>query len=655
MGTLLTQHLKNLDDFSRLIAVTPQTNDLRPTEHSGETKAALYMGGNPDILTCPKCGRPFSRSLKRCTTCPAAWSPLTLGACSVCGGNGFVNPTGNCLTPLCGYIPPPALPDQVRCPRCKLNLSRTLPMCKTCGAFGPVCPNAHVGNFTAPGECKCGFKPPALGEYRMAKGWGGGGKGIDQIWVKPSNWDPTNVLSPPLQEIVIVEAKGGQIKNVSGAMTTPRYEYEYGVDGTLLEKGCEEMSLDWLYQHAQQLAMLSSGAPELLAIGDFIYKAIVQNQAAPTVVGVVICEGTPLARDELPTDARSRATDTGKIEYRNLGTQSALISIVNTLQALGANPTASAVNTTCNNTVRTLAPDDALFGTGMVLDNQDIAAGKKVYRDSEIADSSKELVRTSFKHLQKSLAKNDRNAINHTGKLINKVKTVNHAVSHRSSRAYLTRTQHRTFEGEMRAANTTAKKKAVREKYFARCLEAAANSVKKDLSELRGEIEATSYIQERGYRLIQGWDSAHTGFDQVWVKSVTTPNFDPAADPWPADAEIVVVEAKGGSAELNDEIVYKHAATSNNTDLGATGCYQMDANWLKTLGWKMYEDAVFNPTRQKVAQKLHAAAGGAGPPPVLKGIVISNGAAITDATELDLEITPGTYAAPDAAGFFQYN
>src|SRR5262249_11221318 len=119
MGTLFTQHVKNLADFSRVIAATPINNDLRPKELSGEQNAALYMSGNPDQLVCPKCNNTFSRTKERCAGCHQIGTKTILNDCSNCHGIAFLNPTGNCVTPACGFVPPAALGNALRCPTCK--------------------------------------------------------------------------------------------------------------------------------------------------------------------------------------------------------------------------------------------------------------------------------------------------------------------------------------------------------------------------------------------------------------------------------------------------------------------------------------------------------------------------------------------------------
>lgn len=87
-------------------------------------------------------------------------------------------------------------------------------------------------------------------------------------------------------------------------------------------------------------------------------------------------------------------------------------------------------------------------------------------------------------------------------------------------------------------------------------------------SEIEGEIEATLYMLQHfptlgmahGYERIGA-----TGIDQIWVGPK---NKDGCPDP------IVIVEAKGGNAVLNQAPVYKKRFE------GAKGCKQMDKNWV---------------------------------------------------------------------------
>src|SRR5215469_4246731 len=91
--------------------------------------------------------------------------------------------------------------DPIHC-NCGSEYSRPEPVPPETVPDPPICPD-------------CNFRAPMPGDYRMVKGWGGGGAGIDQIWVHPANWDyKTNV---PPEEVWIVEAKGGKLESAQSS------------------------------------------------------------------------------------------------------------------------------------------------------------------------------------------------------------------------------------------------------------------------------------------------------------------------------------------------------------------------------------------------------------------------------------------------------
>src|SRR5581483_1134357 len=90
-------------------------------------------------------------------------------------------------------------------------------------------------------------------KYKMVKGYSGGGKGIDQIWVS-KDWNDTKTCP---DNILVVESKFGSSK-VEGKKKV--YRGAIGVDGQPLEDGCSQMMPDWVYVNARTMQSTAEGA-----------------------------------------------------------------------------------------------------------------------------------------------------------------------------------------------------------------------------------------------------------------------------------------------------------------------------------------------------------------------------------------------------------
>lgn len=145
--------------------------------------------------------------------------------------------------------------------------------------------------------------------YRMAKGYSRGGRGIDQIWVKPSNVD-VNILQPTPDEIAIVEAKGGS----ATLSQEERYVNDTG--------GCYQMDEDWVQHNAIKMAkkVIHPEDPEKARlereqkVGEKVFQAIASGELPPHVAGIVIQNGTPVPAADLPGTVKPDPKN-GKIPY----------------------------------------------------------------------------------------------------------------------------------------------------------------------------------------------------------------------------------------------------------------------------------------------------------------------------------------------------
>ena len=125
---------------------------------------------------------------------------------------------------------------------------------------------------------------------------------------------------------------------------------------------------------------------------------------------------------------------------------------------------------------------------------------------------------------------------------------------------------------------------------IAKCEKDAYTQIYKNLNEISGELLAAQEMMKKpGFVMLKGWSGGGTGIDQVWLHSPTNPNAtldQLLTDPIPKDLEVVIVEAKGGSASLNPNSVYVGEQLVDGTVL-PNGCKQMDQNWVKVHASKM--------------------------------------------------------------------
>lgn len=163
-------------------------------------------------------------------------------------------------------------------------------------------------------------------------------------------------------------------------------------------------------------------------------------------------------------------------------------------------------------------------------------------------------------------------------------------------------------------------------KYRRRKKPLAPKKQKQVLSEIHGERMAAMAMHEKalaaGFQMYKGYEGGGAGIDQIWA------NFDPAVAPVPANGVMIVVDAKGGSADINSKPVYvgKTGIAGNL----AGGCYQLDANWVYVDADQLSKTGATAQSKAAGTLIKNTLTAGAGPPRIV-GVAISDGALMTKA------------------------
>jgi hypothetical protein len=125
-----------------------------------------------------------------------------------------------------------------------------------------------------------------------------------------------------------------------------------------------------------------------------------------------------------------------------------------------------------------------------------------------------------------------------------------------------------------------------------------------------------------GYHMYKGYEGGGAGIDQIWA------NFDPAVAPIPANGVVLVVDAKGGSAQISATRVYR--GKIGVAGALPQGCQQLDRNWVYVDAAKLAINGQTAQSRAAGTVIVNALTAGAGPPRVL-GLCVSDGDLLTSA------------------------
>ncbi|MFN7939874.1 MAG: hypothetical protein U0R19_41490 [Bryobacteraceae bacterium] len=439
----------------------------------------------------------------------------------------------------------------------------------------------------------CQYQSPMPGEWRMVKGWSGGGTGIDQIWVKPPNWTPASGECP--EEVRIVEAKGGPGSDLS---TAPTYIGDYGPDGFPLEQGCIQMSREWVYVACDRLANTAEPDAELAQVAAMVRSRLAGQIGCPTITGIVLKNGKPMTQAEMPADSQEHADSNGTFSYDPVLHTETLREQL--LRQLGDPST---------------QPQDLVDSCQQALDALEESSQNNVRFQTYL---------TEFRNLVNNLgqiAEGQQNTplLNH---VLNVLQEFNKQVERRQALI-----DHKVEQ--FLKANDPYKTRRDDPNWMAKvlseCEKAANTQIYRNLNEVTGELMAANYMLQRpGFVMLKGWSGGGTGIDQVWLRSPSNPDatLEQLLQAPPDDLEVIIVEAKGGSAKLNDMPVYVGTVLPGGQRLDA-GCLQMDANWVGLHAIGMVQEAQDNPLKAAAGQLiLNGMQGGK---PKVRGIGISNG------------------------------
>ncbi|MBI4903459.1 MAG: hypothetical protein HY820_07485 [Acidobacteria bacterium] len=398
---------------------------------------------------------------------------------------------------------------------------------------------------------ECDYQAPGMDEWKMVKGWNGGGTGIDQIWIQPPDWNWLDPENPPLEEVRIVEAKGGNA-NLS---TGDTYVGEYGPDGMPIgEEGVAQMSREWVYIACNQAANSSQMPSEYKAVATAVRNFLTGKGDEDLIVtGVVLQDGRPLRDDELPKVHFDMVDEDGMFDYEPVGEddreETMREKLAEFIDKFGGSH--KKVKDVCSSMTDEIEESD--------LDDKYIKAYK----------NSVQQVGQFFTTLKPG-SHADKVYINHYLNTLAKMKEELDRVDDLAERFFRKifpdLNSNLATPENLKKARKSAKKKAL-------------SQIVKNLNEISGEIEAAEYMRSKGAQMVRGWSGGDTGIDQIWVQSDSSPNFDIGKSPWPGDIKIMIVEAKGGSSQLNKGAVYKGKKLSTGVTMD-NGCKQMDSNWV---------------------------------------------------------------------------
>ncbi|MBS1826763.1 MAG: hypothetical protein JST93_15710 [Acidobacteria bacterium] len=440
----------------------------------------------------------------------------------------------------------------------------------------------------------CQYQSPMQGEWRMVKGWSGGGTGIDQIWVKPPNWTPASGECP--EEVRIVEAKGGPGSALS---TDPTYIGDYGPDGFPLEQGCIQMSREWVYVACDRLANTAEPDAELSYVAAMVRSRLAGQIGCPLITGIVLKNGKPMTQAEMPADSQEHADSGGTFSYDPVLHTETLREQL--LRQLGDPST---------------QPQDLVDSCQQALDALEESSQNNVRFQTYLAE---------FSNLVNNLgqiAEGQQNSplLNHALNILQEfnkqVERRQALIDHKVEQYLKTYDPFKTLRD-----NPNWMAKALSE-----CEKAANTQIYRNLNEVTGELMAANYMMQRpGFVMLKGWSGGGTGIDQVWLRSPANPDatLEQLLQAPPDDLEVIIVEAKGGSAKLNDMPVYVGAVLPNGQRLDG-GCLQMDPNWVGLHAIGMVQEAQDNPLKAAAGQLILT--GMQSGKPKVRGIGISNGA-----------------------------
>jgi hypothetical protein len=396
---------------------------------------------------------------------------------------------------------------------------------------------------------KCGYEAPGIDEWKMVKGWNGGGTGIDQIWIKPTNWNWEDPDNPPLEAVRIVEAKGGN----ANLDTDGTYGGAYGPDGVPIgEEGTPQMSEDWVFITCCLAADASHLPSEHRMVAHAVRMFLIGQAPDLEVTGIVIRDGKPLQEHELPEAIHYLLDDEGLFVYEPAGDdrEMSLREELNEyITVLG--PNSQEVADVCGQILGQVQGTG--FNPAYVLKYQQaVNVVAHVLHSKAVLTASEEVLKNHF--------------LNVLAQIDQLIRLIPELIEREFAKIFPDVNVARATPERLAAARVRAQQNAFTQLY-------------KSLNEVSGEIGAAKLMYDRGARMVRGWSGGDTGMDQVWVQCDSNPNFDINQAPWPNDIKIIVVEAKGGSTGLSKGKVYKGVDLSTGVTM-VNGCVQMDANWV---------------------------------------------------------------------------
>ncbi len=427
---------------------------------------------------------------------------------------------------------------------------------------------------------------PQPNEYKMIKGFTEPSGGIDQIWVKPYNWDPNGEVNP--EEIVIVECKGGK----GQLSSTPVYQGQKGIDGNAMVYGCGQMTDDWVFVNATEMKDAAQESAEVRKAGEILCNKLGKSSANTVVSNTVVSKKI--------------------IQHRLLKTQGKLLEkSVNV--AKNTAPTSVASTRTKRNRVQTTTSN-----------GNDAAANAA----------------PNAERITKMLRKDAPNILQTCNTIANdSAKKTDDYVFDRHIKNIIA-----SMESLKASANHQANKSLSANPFFTNdyVTDNPYTQIQSGLNELQGELKAAMYMAafkeqdpnaQQGtmrskYKMVKGYTSGGKGFDQIWV---APPDWAPPGTP----AEIVIVEAKGAGANLSKTKVDKGEFGRNGTRLG-NGCEQMSAEWVYVQASSVSGLAEKAPKIQAagdlIRQRLKIPPDLSQPPPAIIGMVIKDGEKISTIT-----------------------
>lgn len=459
----------------------------------------------------------------------------------------------------------------------------------------------------------CQYEMPSSGEWRMIKGWNkGGGTGIDQIWVKPPQWTPRCGYYP--NEIRIIEAKGGEGSDLSSLNT---YVGDYGPDGFPLEEGCIQMSREWVYVTCDKLATSADPFSELQFVAALVRDRLAGKSGFPPLTGVTVKNGKPMNWGEMPAPHKLLANQNGTFFY---------------------DPTEKVRTDTLRDKLLKLLNDAST-------QNKDVSDACQPALDAlkEAGDENAKLKKylTDLQKLATDLAANGAALNKADGPLLNHLLNVLQEFKKQVDRKQdLVDLKVEQFLAQYDPYSTNRGNPAWLAQVEAKCEKDTYTQIYKNLNEVSGELLAAQVMmQVPGFLMLKGWSGGGTGIDQVWVRSPGNPAFtldDLVNQPIPDDLELVIVEAKGGSASLNPNPVYVGESLPNGHVL-QNGCKQMDPMWVSVHGAKMVNEASDAPVKKLTGALILK--GMQDGKPKVRGLGLSNGTPMNNTDYAHLGVT----------------